>query len=87
MAGETRLVYEFEKNSLETVRVSLKTYRGTHVIDVRVFFPVGGGDHKPTRKGLTISTTLLPQLARAVVALQEAIEQELDSFQSPRQRV
>ena len=76
MPEEAKLIYEFQKNSQEIVRVFLKSYRGTRVIDIRVYFPVGGGEDRPTKKGLTLSTALLSELARSVEVLQEAIERE-----------
>ena len=78
MPEEAKLIYEFQKNSQEIVRVFLKSYRGTPVIDIRVYFPVGGGENRPTKKGITLSTILLPELIRSVEALQDAIEQEAD---------
>jgi len=69
-----RLIYEFPKNSQENIQVSLKTYRGTSVIDIRVFFPIAGGAPRPTKKGITISTKLLPELTKSVNALKEHID-------------
>ena len=69
---ESKLVHEFQKNSQEVVRAYLKTYRGTRLIDIRVYFDAGM-EHKPTRKGLAVSAALLPEHERTIEKLREAM--------------
>ena len=73
-AATTRVVvYEFEKNSRETFRVSLGRYRNRDVVDVREWWRDATGELKPGRSGITNSVKHLPQLAAAIgVALAEA---------------
>ena len=49
-----RLITTMEKNSQEEIRFSLQEYRGTDLIDIRVYFDPGSGKRKPTRKGISI---------------------------------
>lgn len=66
-------VFSFSKNSAEVVRASLTTFKGHRLADVRVWAQRGNGEYVPTRKGLSISVTLLDDLAAAVEALRAAV--------------
>lgn len=49
------------------VRVTLDEYKGARTIDVRLFEPFTAAKvPMPTKKGLTLSVTRLPELARAL---------------------
>jgi hypothetical protein len=77
--SETELLYEFEKNAAERVRAELTNWNGRDVFNLRVFFDAGNGtpDWRPTKKGLTIRTELIPDLKKAVdVAFQRYEEME-----------
>ncbi len=74
-----RLVARFEKNALEDVRVLLKTYKGHDLIDLRVYYlPGEGQEPRPTKKGLCVKADLLPELKKAVLALEEALKSKLN---------
>jgi hypothetical protein len=66
-------VFAFQKNSREEVRVCLTNWQGHALVDLRVFARQSDGEWVPTRKGLTLSRSLLPELAAAVGALGKAI--------------
>jgi hypothetical protein len=68
----TEPVYSFRKNSREEVRASFSTFKGADYVDLRVFTKNAEGDTIPTRKGLTVSRAMLPELERAVAALRAA---------------
>ena len=63
-----QVISEFRKNAKEEVRVTLSNYRGNDVIDIRVYcYPNNpDGDLWPTKKGITMSTKLLPDLKQAI---------------------
>ena len=63
-----------EKNTVEDVHVALTEYKGHDLFALRVYVDSEDGKEKiPTRKGLTVSVKLLPELAQAVnAALLEA---------------
>ncbi len=73
------IVATIARNARESIRVSLTTYKGHRLVDIRTFADPGGGvDPQPTRKGLTCKAALLPALAKAVAdAEQEARRQGL----------
>jgi hypothetical protein len=70
----SQLIHNFNKNVLEEVRVSLEEYKGNRYIDLRVYFKADD-EFKPSKKGLTLSPDLLPELEQAVQKLKEAIGQ------------
>ena len=49
-----KLITRMEKNSQEEIRFSLQEYRGTELIDIRVYFDPGSGKMTPTKKGISI---------------------------------
>jgi hypothetical protein len=62
-----RLIAEFSKNTRETVRVTLDSYKGQSVIGVRVWYADStSGEPKPGRSGITLSMRHLPALAAGV---------------------
>lgn len=74
------IVYEFKKNSSEKIVASLTTYRGKKLFDLRIFFDASSGDGsdwRPTKKGITISEDLLPELKKAIDKAQEEWEKSL----------
>lgn len=68
------VVYEFEKNALEKVRICLDHYKGSRVIDLRVFSQ-NGEDYIRTKKGITLHIDHLSHLKNAIYALEERIKE------------
>lgn len=67
--------YEFQKNSHETVRAQVTEFNGRPVLDLRSHFrPEGADELAPTKKGLTLQISQLPELEAAVRALREAVD-------------
>jgi hypothetical protein len=69
--AEAQVVYTFAKNAYQEVRAYLQPWKGKQLAHVRVFSP----DGSPTRKGITVSISDLPELASAVDALLTATGQ------------
>jgi hypothetical protein len=62
-----KIINTFPKNTQEEVRTQLTEYRGHRLIDMRVWYKPGEGeDPRPTKKGLTLSVGLYPQLKKAI---------------------
>lgn len=68
-------VARFQKNSVEEVRAQITNYKGHDLIDLRVFVIKENSDGIATRKGLTLNVDLLPELKRAVLALEKALKE------------
>jgi hypothetical protein len=76
VAGTPRFLRQFRKNGSEVVRGSLVTYKGHRLADLRVWTTAADGSDVATRKGLTISPLLLPELRATVDALIAAVEDD-----------
>lgn len=74
MGGNSTIIADLEKNGRERVRVSLDTYAGHDLIDIRVAVQLseGTGLWAPTKKGISLRIAQLPALR---VALAEAESQ------------
>lgn len=72
MTDAAIMVAEITKNSSESIRVVLDTFKGHQLVDLRVFaaFSVASVP-MPTKKGLSVNVALIPDL---IVALQQAQE-------------
>ena len=65
-----RLIATIPKNQAEEIRVGLDEYKGHDLVSLRVWTdPYAGDERVPTRKGVSMSVALLPEL---IAALQEA---------------
>lgn len=61
------VVYTFQKNSEEEVRFTLTSYKERCYLDLRLWFlPTGGGEYRPTRKGITLALEYLPELKKGL---------------------
>ena len=69
-AGDV-VVAEFAKNSRETIRVVVGSYRGHKLVHIRAWVAKEGGDLIPTKSGIAIRLAILPDL---VAALQKVID-------------
>lgn len=73
MSKEPQLVHSFPKNPLEEVRASISVYKGKQYVDLRVYYKGDDGEFRPSKKGLTLSLDLFPELEQAVGKLSEVI--------------
>ena len=71
------VIYKFRKNSREEVRVSIRKFEGRDYLDIRAWVEKesGHGEFTPTRKGLTLSIYVLPELLKGMNALEEELVQ------------
>lgn len=69
------IVTEFSKNKRESFRVTLDRFKGTVVVDVRVFFKDGDA-MRPTRSGISTSIKHLRALAHALNKTVEQAEEQ-----------
>lgn len=78
--GDNLLIAKFPKNSTEEVRLQIVSYKGYDLIDLRVWLPgKDNGEGIPTRKGLSLNIELLPELKKAILALEEVFKRALDA--------
>ncbi|MBV1900106.1 MAG: transcriptional coactivator p15/PC4 family protein [Kordiimonadaceae bacterium] len=60
------IVAEYQKNSRETVRVEVQSYKGSTHVSLRVFVKRFAVDPIPTKKGLTVQAEHIPYLVQAL---------------------
>jgi hypothetical protein len=62
-----------EKNSRETLRLSIDEYRGKLLFSARVWFPPkDGGDLRPGREGWALALEKLPELVAELQRIEQA---------------
>ncbi len=60
------VIAAFAKNSTEEVRITLEEFKGHKLLDLRVWYEDDKGEKKPTKKGISISASLFPELKTAL---------------------
>ena len=76
MAKEPKTVHSFPKNPLEEVRSSITVFKGKEYVDLRIYYKGDDGEFHPSKKGLTVSVELFPELETGVHKLKEALEEQ-----------
>lgn len=62
-----RWIADIPKNSRETLRIQLSTYRGHELATLRVWFSPGHGDElRPGKDGFALRVEKLPELRDAI---------------------
>ena len=67
------LVARIAKNPTEEVRISLTSFRGHDLVDIRVFFQDEQGEWRPTKRGVSLSVDSFAELREAVVKAEEML--------------
>jgi len=62
------LIYEFQKNALEKVKIQLSEFRRKKVINIRVYYKVPGtaNEWKPCKKGICMAVNRLEELLKGL---------------------
>ena len=66
MSDAGQLIHAFPKNPLEEIRVSLTVFKKKKYIDLRVYYKGDDGEYHPSKKGITVSLDLFPDLVEAI---------------------
>ena len=72
----SHVIYEFTKNTKEKVRAEFSQYLGKDLFSIRVYYQADekANEWWPTRKGLTIRTSFIPELKEALdLAYQQCV--------------
>lgn len=67
MTNAPLIVAAWRKNSREEARVTLDTFAGRSLVNVRVWFQAGDGIWRPGRVGIAFAIHQLPTLESAVI--------------------
>jgi hypothetical protein len=76
MADDRTILHEFKRNSEETLRVSLSTFKGRTYVDIRMFYEDANGELAPTKKGVTITPELWDEFRNGVARAEEALQEK-----------
>ena len=68
------IVAQFEKNKKEEVRVSVGSFHGRQIINMRVYFKDDDGSWKPGKQGIALSVERYKDLAGAIVQVGEHLK-------------
>jgi len=68
-----KLITKMEKNSQEEIHFSLQEYRGTDLIDIRVYYGAGSSKRTPTKKGISIPLNRLGEFMANLAKVKKAI--------------
>ena len=71
--GNSIVVFSFPKSDDEKIQFALREYQGRYYVDLRLWFQKDG-DYRPSKKGLSFSTALMPQLEQGVRHLGKAVQ-------------
>lgn len=75
--SEQQLIDQFDKNSVEKIKINLQEFRGEKYLDVRVWIQPDPGENSgeiATKKGLTFHCELIPDLIAALEKALKAIQ-------------
>ena len=71
-----KVVAEFEKGATEIVRASIKAYKRKTNIALRIYYmDEQSGEWRPTKKGVYLPTDYMPELKRAIEALEAGLKE------------
>jgi hypothetical protein len=71
------IIYEFDRNSIEKVRISLEEFKGKKLIHIRIFEDYKDGKgYRPTTKGVAIDVSLASELRKGIDRLFAKVEME-----------
>ncbi len=66
----------FKKNKFQEVRVGIREYKGNDLIDIRTWTMTQGSEEMvPTAKGVSINVSLLDDLKKALVDVENELRE------------
>jgi hypothetical protein len=71
------IIYEFDRNSIEKVRILLEEFKGKKLIHIRIYEDYKDGKgYRPTTKGIAIDVSLTSELRKGIDKLFAKVEME-----------
>lgn len=69
------LIHEFNRNSVEKVRISLEDFKGKRLIHIRIYEDYQDGKgFRPTKRGVSIDVSLAKELRKGIDRLFAKVE-------------
>ena len=69
--------YSIPKSDFQQIRVSIHVYNQHEFLDIRTYFRADDEKFKPTKKGITLSPTKIPDLVKYLNELYDDWEKQL----------
>lgn len=69
-------VASIRKNAREELRVSVETFKGVPLVNLRVWFQAEDGDMRPGKQGVALRVELLPDLRQALERAESEAERQ-----------
>jgi len=60
---------QIRKNATEVIRIERGEYQGTDLLHARIWYDDGGGDYKPSKKGLSLRPETWAEILLAIRGL------------------
>lgn len=73
--NEGKLVYQFEKNSMDTIKISLHEYNGSRYVDIRTWRKFEDDSMRPMVKGVRFNSELWEEFVRGVHKVDEGLNE------------
>ena len=71
-----QIIHEFRKSPDEVVRATIGEFRGRKTVGIRIYYEDVSGEWKPTKKGITLTADLFPELKKAISLLDAGLSEE-----------
>lgn len=69
------IIYEFDRNSIEKVRISIEDFKGKRLIHIRIYEDYKDGQgFKPTKRGVSVDVSLAKELKKGINRLFAKVE-------------
>jgi hypothetical protein len=66
---QEKIIYQFEKNERETVKLRTSVFKGKEYVDLRLYIKGPDGDEIPTKKGVNLPIEKISELKKAISKL------------------
>lgn len=68
--AQEEVLYQFDKNEREVVKLRKSTFKGKEYVDLRLYVrSEGGGEDIPTKKGVNLPVEKIVELKKAIAKL------------------
>ncbi|HGO6126249.1 transcriptional coactivator p15/PC4 family protein [Burkholderia sp. Ed8] len=65
---------DMQRSASERLRVQIRQFRGREFLDVRCWYDAGGGEYRPSQKGVTLNPSQLAELIQALMIAGRAFD-------------
>jgi len=67
-------MFTIQKNPIKQFRGEITVYEGNEIVNLREWYLADNGEYRPTKRGITISTKFMEELAEGIQGLKNEVE-------------